>query len=78
MDLEYRLPVFGVLWKLLILAAFPLLVWGYSNVMSVSFSELDEGVNQHKVTIFALYFVLIMIWWWLNPKVQRLLRRGQR
>lgn len=77
MDIEYRLPVLGVLWKLLILAAFPLLVWSYLQVMSVSFAELDEGMNRHKVTIFGLYFVLIMIWWWLNPKVQRLLR-GQR
>lgn len=75
MNIEYRLPVFRVIWKLLILAAFPLLVWGYLKGTGLSFTQLDAGVNMHKIIIFALYLVLILAWWWLNPKVLRVLSR---
>ena len=75
MDFERRLPVLSVIWKLVVLGAFPILVWGYLQVTDLSFAELDTGTNVHKKIIFALYLALIIVWWWLNPKMQRLLHR---
>ena len=71
-DHEYKLPLFRMLWRLLGVLAFPLLIWLYSKAWGISFSELDGGVNHHKMLIIGVYFFYIAFWLWLTPKIERL------
>lgn len=75
MDLSYRLPLLSVLWKILILLAFPLVIWVYMQITGIEFIDLDTGKNIHKITIFLIYMAVVAVWWWLNVKVQRVLSR---
>ncbi|RJG50655.1 hypothetical protein [Motilimonas pumila] len=75
MDLSYRLPLLSVLWKIVILLAFPFVIWAYMQVTGIEFTDLDTGTNGHKLSIFFIYLAVVAVWWWLNVKVQRVLSR---
>ncbi len=76
MENEFKLPFLRVLWKLLVLAMFPVILIVYCKLWGFSFATVDQGTNYHKWVIFCLYTLVVLLWCWLNPRVNRLLSRG--
>ncbi|WMC10921.1 hypothetical protein PU634_00725 [Oceanimonas pelagia] len=62
-------------WRWSVFLMFPLLVFGYVEVLGVPLSDFDNGVNHHKWILVCLYLLYVVLWWRLNRRVLALITR---
>ncbi|MDP5293576.1 hypothetical protein Q9290_14940 [Oceanimonas sp. CHS3-5] len=62
-------------WRWSVFLMFPLLVFGYVEILGVPLAEFDNGVNHHKWLLVAFYLLYVLLWWRLNRRVLALITR---
>ena len=72
------LSLLGQCWRWSVFFMFPLILVLYVEVMGVSFSEFDNGVNQHKWLILLIYLLYVLVWLRVNRQVKAYLEQRRR
>lgn len=72
------LSLLGQCWRWSVFLMFPLLLLLYVEVMGVSFSDFDNGVNQHKWLMVLVYLLYVLVWLRFNRHVKAHLEQRRR
>ena len=72
--------VLRLLWQLSTVYVIPIIIILYIKALNLmgyplSFSELDEGQNIHKLAILGIYLLYLLIWKLINKYVISLLNK---
>ncbi|ALP43143.1 hypothetical protein [Aeromonas schubertii] len=62
-------------WRASLLYMFPGVILLYMRLTDTPFAEIDQGVNNHKWLLIALYCAYVLFWGLANRYLEQLLRR---
>ena len=65
-------------WRWSVFFMFPLLLVLYVEVMGISFTDFDDGVNQDKWLIVLIYLLYVLVWLRFNRLVKAYLEQRRR
>jgi len=63
-------PLLKGIWQLSLLLFFPVMLWAYLAISGTHFSQINSGLNGHKVFIFVLYLAFTAFWITMNKRLK--------
>lgn len=78
MDNGFWISLLALGWRWSVFLMFPLLVFGYGQVLDLPLAFFDQGVNRHKWLITLLYLLYVLLWLRFNRRVKALLEQRRR